>query len=190
MSRTQHPQPELRSCREAAPSLLAALPCPSGPCPRSAQTSSQLTGVGWRTKLAGVAPCTTQRAAAGCSSDPNSNFCAAGDPPISSILGVQEAVPHTSICTKTAVGEQSLSGEDLCAQEERRALLPQEAGRGVRPHSCPRCPHLCCSSSYMGPTRRTTKVLDGRCALPTGPHSPTQPTPVGFSSKSCGQLQR
>lgn len=46
------------------------------------------------------------------------------------------------------------------------------------------------SSSYVGSTRRTTKVLDGRCGLHTGSHSPTQPTPVGFSSKSCGQLHR
>lgn len=131
----------MKSHREVAPFLFLALCCPSSPCPSSPQVSSQLTRVGWRTKLTRVAPCTPQRAAAGCPGDPDSNLCAAGDPPISSILSVEEAIPNTGICPKTAVGEQSSSSKDLCAQEERTALLPQEAGRGIRPQSCPRCPH-------------------------------------------------
>jgi len=63
-SRTQGPQPELRCHKEMTLSLLSALRCPSCPCPSLPQTFSQLTGVGRRTKLTGVAPCTTQRAAA------------------------------------------------------------------------------------------------------------------------------
>lgn len=45
------------------------------------------------------------------------------------------------------------------------------------------------SSDHEGP-RRTTKLLVERYVYNTDPHSPTQPTPVGFNSKSCGQLHR
>lgn len=140
ISWTQDPQPELKSHMEVVPFLFSPLCCPSSPCSSSPQVCSQLTRVGWRTKLTRVAPCTPQRAAAGCPGDPNSNLCAAGDPPISSILGVQEAVPNTGICTKTAVGEQSPSSRLVCTGGKNGTTASKSRERDKTP-VLSQCPH-------------------------------------------------